>query len=161
MKLKGKVYKTVVRPALLYGAKTWATTRGQEARLELNDVRMLRWMCGVTRSDHIQNEHIRGTTRVVQASREITEQRLKWYGHVRRIKGEHIVRRMLDVDIPVKRRRGRSSLGWKDVCKRDMIQAVKKTSFDTAVPSVLRSWTQRPSPAAASRVIYVFFKCWA
>ena len=37
---------------------------------------------------------------------------------------------------------------------------VKKTSIDTAVPSVLRSWTQGPSPAAASRVIYVFFKCW-
>ena len=33
VKLKRKVYKTVVRQALLYGAETWATTRGQEARL--------------------------------------------------------------------------------------------------------------------------------
>ena len=68
VKLKGKVYKTVVRPALLYGAETWATTRGQEARLEVNEMRMLRWMCGVTRRDKIRNENIRGTTRVVQAS---------------------------------------------------------------------------------------------
>ena len=30
MKLKEKAYKTVVRSALLYGAETWATTRGQE-----------------------------------------------------------------------------------------------------------------------------------
>ena len=50
MKLKGRAYKTVVRPALLYGAETWATTRGQEARLEVNEMRLLRWMCGVTRS---------------------------------------------------------------------------------------------------------------
>ena len=35
MKLKGKVYQTMVRSALLYGAETWVTTRGQEARLDL------------------------------------------------------------------------------------------------------------------------------
>ena len=33
VKLKGKIYKTVVRQALLYGAETLATTMGQEARL--------------------------------------------------------------------------------------------------------------------------------
>ena len=58
---------------MLYGAETWATTRGQEARLEVNETRMLRWMCGVTRRDNIRNEHIRGTTRVVQASKKITD----------------------------------------------------------------------------------------
>ena len=120
MNLKGKVYKTVVRPALLYGAETWATTRGQEARLEVNEMRMLRWMCGVTRRDKIRNELIRGTTRVVLASKTITEKRLNWYFHVRRMKEKHIVRRMLDVDIPGKRRRGRPNLRWKDACKRDM-----------------------------------------
>ena len=91
MKLKGKVYKTVVRAALLYGAETWATTRGQEARLEVNEMWMLRWVCGVTRRDKIRNEHISGTTGVVQASKKITEKRLKWHGHVRRMKEEHIV----------------------------------------------------------------------
>ena len=73
MKLKGEVYKTVFRPALLYGAETWATTRGQEARLEVNEMRMLRWMCGVTRRDKIRNERIRGTTRLAQASKKITQ----------------------------------------------------------------------------------------
>ena len=53
VEVKGKVYKTVVRPALLYGAETWATTRRQEARLEVNEMRMQRWMCGVTRRDTI------------------------------------------------------------------------------------------------------------
>ena len=32
--LEGKVFRDVVSPALLYGAETWAITRGQEARLE-------------------------------------------------------------------------------------------------------------------------------
>ena len=68
VKLKGKVYRTVVRPAMLYGAETWATTKRQESRIEVNEMRMLRWMCGVTRKDKIRNEHIRGMTKVVQAS---------------------------------------------------------------------------------------------
>ena len=55
-------------------------------------MRMLRWMCGVTRRDKIRNDYIRGTTRVVQASKKITEKRLKWYGYVSRMKEEHIVR---------------------------------------------------------------------
>ena len=122
MKLKGKLYTTVVRPALLSGAETWEVTWGQEARLEVNEMRMLRWICGVTRRDKIRNEHIIGTTRVVQASNKITEKRLKWYGHVRRMKETHIVRRMLDVEIPGKRRRGRPNLRWKDACKRDMTE---------------------------------------
>ena len=90
MKLKGKVYKTVIRPAMLYGAETWATTKRQEKRIEVTEMRMLRWMCGVTRKDKIRNEHIRGTTRVAQASKQITERRLNWYGHVTRKDGEHM-----------------------------------------------------------------------
>ena len=74
----------------------------------------------MTRSDKIRNEHIRGTTRVVQASKKITHKRLKWYGPVRRMKEEHIVRRMLDMDIPVKRRRGWPNIRGKDACTRDM-----------------------------------------
>ena len=37
-----------------------------------------------------------------------------------RMKEEHVARRMLDVAIPGKRRRGRPNLMWKDACKRDM-----------------------------------------
>ena len=120
VKLKGKVYRTVVRPAMLYGAETWATTKRQESRIEVNEMRMLRWMCGVTRKDKIRNEHIRGTTKVAQASRKITERRLKWYGHVMRMEEDHVVKRVMTKAIPGKRKRGRPKTRWKDVCKRDM-----------------------------------------
>ena len=53
--------------------------------------------------------------KVVQASRKITERRLKWYGHVMRMEEDHVVRRVMTKAIPGKRK-----TRWKDVCKRDM-----------------------------------------
>ena len=95
---EGKGVQNGGQTSPLNGAETWATTKGQEARLQTNEKRMLKCMCGVTRRDKIQNEHfIRGTTRLVQPSRKITEKRLECYGHVMRMKEEHSVRRMLDI----------------------------------------------------------------
>ena len=53
VKLKGEVYKSVVSATMLYGADTWATTRGQEAPLDVNVAMMLRWMRGMTKRDTI------------------------------------------------------------------------------------------------------------
>ena len=38
-----------------------------------NEMRMLRWMCGGTKTDKITNECIRGTTRVTQSSKKTKE----------------------------------------------------------------------------------------
>ena len=46
-RLKGKVYKTAVRLALLYGSETWAIKQTQERKMDVAEMRMLRWMCGV------------------------------------------------------------------------------------------------------------------
>ena len=59
---------------------------------------------------------------MVQASKKITETRLKLYGHVRRMKEEHTVRRMLDVDIPGKEGEGGQTYDGKmhvrKICQR-------------------------------------------
>ena len=47
-------------------------------------MRMLRWMCGVTKLDKIRNERIGGTTKVGENTKKVKERRLKWYGHVMR-----------------------------------------------------------------------------
>ena len=61
---KGKVYKTVVRPTMLYGLKTVPLTKKQEAELALAELKMLRFSLGVRRMDKIQTEFIRGTAQV-------------------------------------------------------------------------------------------------
>ena len=46
----------VVRPAMMYGAETWAVKKAQEKKLDVAETRMLRWMCGVAKMDRIRNE---------------------------------------------------------------------------------------------------------
>ena len=38
---------------------------------------------------------------------EAREARLRWFGHVKRRKDEYVGRRMLDMDLPGRRKRGR------------------------------------------------------
>ena len=83
-------------------AEIWSTTKSQERRLEVNEMRMLRWMCGGTKKDNIRNEHVRGSVKV--APKQITEKRLTWYAHVKRRDEGHVLRRMLDAPVLGKRR---------------------------------------------------------
>ena len=56
LKLKGRVYRTVVRPTLLYRAECWPTKRSHLQRMKVAEMTMLRRICGHTRLDKIRNE---------------------------------------------------------------------------------------------------------
>ncbi|KAK3572616.1 hypothetical protein QTP86_001116 [Hemibagrus guttatus] len=83
-RIKGKVYKTVVRPAMLYGLETVSLRKRQESELEVAELKMLRFSLGVTRLDRIRNEYIRGTAHVGRLEDKVREARLRWFGHVQR-----------------------------------------------------------------------------
>ena len=46
LKLKGKFYRTVVRPVILYGAKWWVVKREHIHNISVVKMKMLIWMCG-------------------------------------------------------------------------------------------------------------------
>ncbi|KAK3544183.1 hypothetical protein QTP86_007966 [Hemibagrus guttatus] len=84
VRIKGKVYRTVVRPAMLYGLETVSLRKRQESELEVAELKMLRFSLGVTRLDRIRNEYIRGTAHVGRLGDKVREARLRWFGHVQR-----------------------------------------------------------------------------
>ncbi|KAK3515161.1 hypothetical protein QTP70_008184 [Hemibagrus guttatus] len=106
-RIKGKVYRTVVRPAMLYGLETVSLRKSQESELEVAELKMLRFSLGVTRLDRIRNEYIRGTAHVGRLGDKVRETRLRWFGHVQKRMSEYIGRRMLDMELPGRRQRGR------------------------------------------------------
>jgi hypothetical protein len=52
-KLKGKFYRMVICPTILYGAECWPTKRRHVQQLSVAEMRMLRWFCGHTRRDRV------------------------------------------------------------------------------------------------------------
>ena len=119
LRVKGKYTRqNFVRPAMMYGAETWAVKKAQEKKLEM---RMLRWMSGVTKLDRIRNERIRGmSTKVGEISKKVQESRLKWYGHVLRREDEYVGKKVMAMEVPGKRRRGRPKRRWLDSIGNDL-----------------------------------------
>ena len=129
-RVKGKIYKTAVRPALLYGLETIATTKKQEAKLEVAELRMLRWSLGVTRMDMIPNVTIREEVNVARFSEKQRETRLRWFGHVMRRGEDYIGQRLMNMTVPGKRKRGRPKRRYMDLLEEDM-RAVGARREDT------------------------------
>jgi len=77
--LKGKVYTTMIRPVLMYGAEAWTVTRREEGLLKRTEMRMLRWIHGVSLKDMKRNQVIRKTLGVARITDKIPEARLRWY----------------------------------------------------------------------------------
>ncbi|KAM3964580.1 LOW QUALITY PROTEIN: uncharacterized protein ACR2FA_001549 [Aphomia sociella] len=115
IRTKGKVYKTAVRPVLLYGSETWVTTKTHEQKLHTTEMRMLRWAVGVTLKDKVGNEYVRGSFKVAPITEKISESS-RWYGHVIRISNSHVVKKCLSI---ATQKRGRQTT-WMTCVQRDM-----------------------------------------
>ena len=118
--MKGKVFRTVIRPAMMYGVETLPLTKAQEASLETAQMGMLRWSLGWTRRDKVKNEKIRRMTNVSQMPVKARESRLRWFGHVKRRQDEYVGEQVLKMEVGGKRRRGRPKRRWMDVVNDDM-----------------------------------------
>ena len=121
IRLKGKVHKAVVRPAMTYGLEAAPLKKTEGRKLDVAEMKMLRWMCGVTRMDRVKNEHVRGSVKVSEASRKVQEARLRWYGHLlRRNDEQHVAREVMEMEVNGTRKRGRPRIRWKDCIGDDM-----------------------------------------
>ncbi|RCV29437.1 hypothetical protein SETIT_6G013500v2 [Setaria italica] len=84
LKLKGKFYRTAIRPTMLYGAECWHTKIRHVQQISVAEMRMLRWICGHTKRDRVRNEDIRDRLGVAPIEEKLIEHRLRWSGHVQR-----------------------------------------------------------------------------
>ena len=120
-KLKGKFYRTAIRPAMLYGAECWPTKRRHVQQLSVAEMRMLRWICGHTRMDRVRNDDIRDRLGIAPIEEKLIQHRLRWFGHVQRRPPEAPVHSgILKHDGNMRRGRGRPKLTWEETIRRDL-----------------------------------------
>ena len=118
-RVKGKMYKSVVRPTMLYDMETVAVTERQVGKMEVAELKMVRWTLGVTRKNRIRNEYVRGTAKIAKPGDKLRDARLRWYGQVKWREG-YVGKRMMEMVVPDGRKRGKPRRRWMDLAREDM-----------------------------------------
>ena len=121
LRIKGRVYEACVRSAMLYGSETWAMKAEQERRFERTEMRMVRWMCGVSLREKKTSAELRARMGLEPVGEVVRGNRLRWLGHVLRKDPDDWVRKCMDYEVEGKRPRGRPEKTWKDLVEKDMI----------------------------------------
>ena len=144
-KLKCKIYKTVIRPPLLYGAEYWTLGKREEKLVTKTEMRMLRRIVGVTLWDKERNETIRAKCGVADITLKLREASLRWFDHVERRDDEEEIKQALERQVERKRRRGRPRKRWRDRVAEDM-EAVGVTRMDVVDRKQWRKRTLTADP---------------
>ena len=105
---------------MTYGAECWTMKTKDDMLMNKTEMRMLRWIQGVSLRDHTRNEEIREAATVQPITTHLMQKRLRWYGHVRRRNESHMTRTVLNMEVEGVRPRGRPTLRYMDTIRRDM-----------------------------------------
>ena len=118
------VYCACVLSTLLYGSETWTTYARQEHRLNSFHLRCLRRILGISWQDKVPNKIVLESANTQSMFALLTQRRLRWLGHVRRMEDGRLPKDVLYGQLTSGSRAvGRPMLRFKDVCKRDMRSA--------------------------------------
>ncbi|KAL4132087.1 hypothetical protein QTP88_009302 [Uroleucon formosanum] len=112
--------------------------------MSVMEMRMVRWMSGVTREDRIKDEYVKGSIGIASIVDKMSENRLRWLGYVMRREETSAVRVVMKMNVEMKRGRGRPKKRWLENIENDVkafglcIEDVKdrdKWRFKTSSPS--------------------------
>jgi hypothetical protein len=92
---------------LLYEAETWASTKREESKLQVGEMKFQTATVGTTRSDRIRNTYISGELKMEEIQNQIERSRLRFFGHVKRVDENRIPKRLLEMKMSGRRTRGR------------------------------------------------------
>ena len=82
LKMKGMVYRSCVRSAMLYGSETWCLRESEMAILRRTERAMVRSMCGVKLVDRKKMEKLMEMLGLKETDKMARVNGVRWYGQV-------------------------------------------------------------------------------
>uniref|UniRef100_A0A1B0D0G9 Uncharacterized protein n=1 Tax=Phlebotomus papatasi TaxID=29031 RepID=A0A1B0D0G9_PHLPP len=132
------IYKTVVRPVVLYGCETWTLSKIDEERLAVFERRVLRRIFGPVK-DGTDSWRIRHNQEIYSLYAEpniighLKASRLRWAGHLQRMDNARVTKRLYDSKPMGSRRVGRPRITWEQDIDDDARQLAKSKWRSTAM----------------------------
>nr|KAG5709927.1 hypothetical protein BaRGS_029969 [Batillaria attramentaria] len=92
---KLRIYKACILSTLLYGSESWTTYASQEKQLNTFPLRCLRRLLHIKWQDRVTNTEVLQRAGIPSLFSLLSQRRLKWLGHVRRMEPGRIPKDML------------------------------------------------------------------
>ena len=118
-KTKGILYTSCVRSIMIYGAETWPMKKVISQLLDRAEMRMVRWMCGVSLLDKIKSEELRKRMEILDIGEMLRMARLRWFGHVMRMDEDNWVKKCMNLEVQGTVARGPRKT-WRKTVEEDM-----------------------------------------
>jgi hypothetical protein len=136
IKNKVKLYKTLIRPVLVYGAETWVLSKSDKNILKVFERKILRATFGPT-NEKLEwrikyNYELYTLYKESNTLTYIKINRLRWAGHVIRLEEQNPATRVLVAVVEGRRQRGRPKPRWEDAVKEDARKLGERNWRNTA-----------------------------
>jgi hypothetical protein len=120
---KLRLFKTIIRPIVMYGCETWSLTQKQDERLATFERKVLRSICGAVCEQGRWRIRTNRELAIIfgeeTISGAIKSARLRWAGHVARMDQNRNAKKAFDKNFDGNRARGRPRKRWLDCVEED------------------------------------------
>jgi hypothetical protein len=122
---KLELYKTVIRPVVIYASETWVLKEAMIKKLMIFERKILRRIFGPTKEKDgtwriKTNEELDYLIKHNNIINQIRAQRLSWFVHVQRMSGNRMVKKIYKWKPITIRLEGRPKSRWDDNVKQDI-----------------------------------------
>jgi len=120
---KIRLYKTLIRPVVTYGAGTLTMTKKEEQALHIFERKIFRRIYGTKYEDGEwkirTNRELEELNKLEDIVKWIKGQRMGWLGHLERMEEDRVPKKIFTQELEGTRRRGRPRKRWREEVERD------------------------------------------